>query len=248
MVDVPRVPSAATAGPLFGRLYRVLAASPAHTSAGRLVYGDGFAGQLGYAGDEELRALGQAIGVVPGELVLDLCCGTGGLASRFAEITGARTVGVDCARPPAAGKAAGTTVVGDANSLPFRAGAFSGLICVDGFSNDPAGLVRESRRVLQPGGRAAFLLSLPREQLADFFGHLGEAGFLQLQVEDRGERSVILLERLAGAYRRERRRHRREIGPRRHDELVREVLDVLAGIREGSLVRSLIAATSPGAR
>lgn len=107
------------------------------------------------------RALDAAF-VQPGELVIDLACGTGDL-TELAARRGARVVGVDMAlgmlrgarrRGIAAGLAQG-----DALALPLRSGAAQALVCGFALRNFEAlaPAFREMARVLAPGGRLALL-------------------------------------------------------------------------------------------
>lgn len=111
-----------------------------------------------------------ALGLRPGEVAFDLCCGTGDLARLMAEAVGPTgwVVGADFAEPmirQARGLAArdGTRsrhfLVGDAMSLPFRGASFDAVAVAFGLRNvaDPGGALWEIRRVLRPGGRLAIL-------------------------------------------------------------------------------------------
>lgn len=108
---------------------------------------------------ETLARIGPGI---PGA-VLDIACGTGTLLAEIEKRRpddGARIAGVDLSPGMLAEArrklAEGTIVVaGDANQLPFRAGAFDLALSVSALHHwrDPAGVLREARRVLQPGGR-----------------------------------------------------------------------------------------------
>jgi demethylmenaquinone methyltransferase/2-methoxy-6-polyprenyl-1,4-benzoquinol methylase len=117
--------------------------------------------------------------------VLDLCCGTGDIALRFAR-SGARVVGADFTaemlqvaqsrrhRPPVA------WIRADALQLPFRDNSFDVVSVGYGLRNlaDCAAGLREIRRVLRPGGA---LLSLdfgkPQNRLLRwlYFGYLRTA-------------------------------------------------------------------------
>jgi len=96
----------------------------------------------------------------PGDRLLDVGCG-GGLLLRDALATGAAATGLDHSPTMvelARRRAPGAEVVeGDAGQLPFPDGAFSAvsMSVVFFFLDDPVGVLRECRRVLQPGGRLA---------------------------------------------------------------------------------------------
>lgn len=93
----------------------------------------------------------------PGELLLDLGCGSGRFALYAAE-RGARVVGLDLAPfylPRALARI--DLVVGDLRRLPFRKSTFAGAYCLDVLEHLDEGGVREvlveARRVLRPSGR-----------------------------------------------------------------------------------------------
>ncbi|HEY5639949.1 MAG TPA: methyltransferase domain-containing protein, partial [Dehalococcoidia bacterium] len=104
----------------------------------------------------------------PGERVLDLACGTGAVSRLAAERVGAegRVLGVDV-DPSMLGVARslpspeGATIEyreGDAADLPADDASVDIVVCQQGiqFFPDRAGMLREARRVLVPGGRVAF--------------------------------------------------------------------------------------------
>ena len=102
-----------------------------------------------------------------GALVLDVACGTGDLALELSRAGSARVVGLDFCRPMlevAAGKASGEPrglpfVEGDALRLPFGDSSFDAVSIAFGLRNlaDVGEGLRELRRILKPGGRAAVL-------------------------------------------------------------------------------------------
>jgi demethylmenaquinone methyltransferase/2-methoxy-6-polyprenyl-1,4-benzoquinol methylase len=105
------------------------------------------------------RTTVSSLALPEGSLVLDLACGTGDL-SRLAERRGYRVVGTDLsAGMLAANGGTNPLVEADGSSLPFRDGAFDGLVCGYALRNfsDLAGALDESARVLRPGGRLAVL-------------------------------------------------------------------------------------------
>ena len=121
--------------------------------------------------------------VGPGDVVLDLACGTGDL-SELAQAAGGRVVGVDLARNMlrvAAGRGvrAGLTQA-DAATLPLRSGSVSVVVCgfaLRNFVSIPE-VLREAARVLAPGGRLGLLeIDTPRSAVlrwghAVYFRHL----------------------------------------------------------------------------
>ncbi len=104
----------------------------------------------------------EALGLGPGDLVVDLACGTGDLSIE-AEKAGARVLGVDFSARMlrlAAGKAPGCAFVrADALSLPLPDGRCDGVIsgfAVRNFVSLP-GVFEECARVLRAGGGLALL-------------------------------------------------------------------------------------------
>lgn len=106
-------------------------------------------------------------GAAPGQLCLDVCCGSGDLAIMLARRVGAqgRVYGIDFAPEQLAiarrrYRAADVTwCLGDALDLPFGAGSFDAITMGYGLrnlANITQGL-RELRRVLKPGAIAAVL-------------------------------------------------------------------------------------------
>lgn len=121
----------------------------------------------------------------PGEVVLDLACGTGRVARRVAPLVGehGRVVAVDLnpgmlavARSlPAPPGAAIDWRAGDAVTLDLGNGAFDLVLCQQGvqFFTDRAGALQHMHRVLKPGGRMvlATWCDVSRHQL---FGEFAE--------------------------------------------------------------------------
>ena len=125
--------------------------------------------------DRRWRRLAVEAVVLPGDRVLDACCGTGDLAVA-AEREGGTVTGLDFS--PAMLERARrkstsiTWVEGDVLALPFADGSFDAATVGFGVRNvaDLDSGLRELRRVLRPGGRLAVLeITNPRGPLRPFF-------------------------------------------------------------------------------
>ena len=144
-----------------------------------------------------------------GALVADVACGRGSTLDLLAD-RGLLGVGVDLSpRHPRA-------VVGDAQALPLRGGAWDAVVCECSVSTfrDPAGALAEMARLLRPGGRLGVTdVLLDRERAApevvaavdrltaartlDGYAELlRAAGFELTATEDRRGDALALLRRL----------------------------------------------------
>lgn len=116
------------------------------------------------------RAAICAIGIAPGESVLDVCCGTGDFLSAMSPTLGqaGRAVGVDFAFPMlqiASRKGAGNLALGDGCRLPFRDESFDAATVGWGLRNveDIDLALVEIHRCLRPGGRFVSLdMAIPK--------------------------------------------------------------------------------------
>ncbi len=129
-----------------------------------------------------------------GEQVLDVACGTGSVARQAAMRVGAggavsaldlNPAMLQVARESAAPDAPSIDWhCGSAQSLPFADAAFTAVLCQQGvqFFPDPLGALREMRRVLRPGGRAALTVHQSIEH-NPLFERLNRAGRARVGVD-----------------------------------------------------------------
>lgn len=134
----------------------------------REIWGDDL-GQSSWLTVEELEGFITWLAVGPTSRVLDVACGSGGIAARVAEKSGCAVVGMDLNRSAVEqARAREETArlgsrarfeVGDASqALPFADGSFDAVLCIDAINHlpDRARVLAEWRRVLRPGGRLLF--------------------------------------------------------------------------------------------
>jgi SAM-dependent methyltransferase len=122
----------------------------------------------------------EALGVVPGERVLDVACGSGNAAIAAARRTWGNVAGVDFvpallerARERAAAERLDIEFVeGDAAELPFGDGEFDVVTSVFGamFAPDQQQAANELLRVCKPGGRIGMANWVPDGPVSQLFG------------------------------------------------------------------------------
>jgi SAM-dependent methyltransferase len=122
----------------------------------------------------------------PGESLLDVGTGSGGLAllaarTREARVTGIDTAedGIDRARARAAEEGLDVRFdVGDAQSLPYADGDFDIVVSTFGiiFAPDPLRAARELARVCRPGGRLGLTLMPSKSRSSEATSILREFG------------------------------------------------------------------------
>jgi SAM-dependent methyltransferase len=128
----------------------------------------------------------------PGERTLDIGCGEGRVSRDLAE-RGHRVVGVDLSpslvRYAIDADPASTYVAGDAAALPFPDAAFDVAVGYNSIQNvvDLEGSVRESARVLKPGGRLCICMTHPMTDAGKFESAEPDARFVirEPYLEDR---------------------------------------------------------------
>ncbi|HEX6812680.1 MAG TPA: methyltransferase domain-containing protein [Planctomycetota bacterium] len=126
-------------------------------------------GQESWITAEEADRFADWLGIRTGQRVLEVACGSGGVAARIATRTGASVVGIDInalAVRAAQERAKAMAIAGgvefrtaDAEqSLPFPDGSFDVVICNDAINHlrDRLGVLREWRRVLRAGGQCLY--------------------------------------------------------------------------------------------
>src|SRR4051794_39360269 len=112
------------------------------------------------------RAILDALALGTADRLLEVGCG-GGLLLRDAAASGAAVTGLDhseeMVRLAAERAPAAEVVLGHAEALPFRDGAFTAVAMsvVFMFLADPVGVLRECRRVLAQDGRMAVYTTAP---------------------------------------------------------------------------------------
>jgi ubiquinone/menaquinone biosynthesis C-methylase UbiE len=101
----------------------------------------------------------------PGDHLVDLCCGRGGIGLWFAGVSGARLTGIDFSPGAIAGasrraeafvpRSRASFVVADAADTSLPAKTADAVVCIDALQQipDKNGMLREVARVLRPGGR-----------------------------------------------------------------------------------------------
>ncbi len=100
-----------------------------------------------------------ALALPEGSLLLDIACGTGDL-TRLARRRRYRVIGADLSAGMLAANRTGAPLLqANCSQLPFPDGTFDGLVCGYALRNftDLAGALKETARVLRPGGRVAIL-------------------------------------------------------------------------------------------
>ncbi len=132
--------------------------------------GGGDIGQTGWTTVEEFGRFITHLGIDASAHVLDVACGSGGVAMHLSRVTGCRVTGID--RSEAAIAAATTTarrdgladrtrfIAADGNArLPFDDCSFDAVTCIDAMHHmlDRVAVLREWRKVLRPNATALFV-------------------------------------------------------------------------------------------
>ena len=152
----------------YTRYYAAIAAGRAYAEFCERAYGRDL-GQHGFADMAQIDALLGEIHLAPGDRVLDLGCGNGGIAEYISDSTGAHVTGLDfipeairqAQERTAAKRSRLAFVTGDLRDLDFPAGSFHALISIDTLY-----FTELDRSIPQ----MAALLA-PRGQMAIFYSH-----------------------------------------------------------------------------
>lgn len=151
-----------------------------------------------------ITEIGNALRLAPGDTLLDLACGRGGIGLEIAARSRSRLIGVDLSFQ-AVGQARDTARrlngpaefhVGDLVATGLAAGCVDAVLCVDSvqFAHPAEAAYREIRRVLVPGGRVVLTCWEPRHRgddrlparlrRVDLGEGLATAGFADVQVRE----------------------------------------------------------------
>jgi SAM-dependent methyltransferase len=123
------------------------------------------------------QAMLEALDLRPGARVLELACGPGGAGLAAAELVGPggevvlsdialEMTAIAAKRAAARNLANVATAQIDIENIDFPDASFDAVLCREGLMlvPDPAAAVRDSHRVLVPGGRAVFAVWGPRDR------------------------------------------------------------------------------------
>lgn len=134
---------------------------------------------------EERRIVLEMLEISPGDVVLDVGCGTGNYTRHLAEAAGdGLVVGLDASKAmvsAAARRGGGANLAyvrGDACELPFRDGEFD-VVCSVGVIHmlgEPMKALSEMVRVLAPGGRLAVVASCEEDAIPGARGQVTTFG------------------------------------------------------------------------
>lgn len=163
----------------YGDFYAALPTSKAHSEMCRRVFGRDLS-QHGFSDMAQLDRLIEVLALRPGDRVLDLGCGNGGIAAHICDCTGAHVTGVDYI-PEAIRQAEERTQdrrdrlafrVMSIDCLDFPAAAFDALISIDTlYFTDLDPTLEGLKRVVRPGGQMGIFYShgvMPWEDAAAF--------------------------------------------------------------------------------
>lgn len=177
----------------FELAYRLLE-SPSGRAFLQATAGTGAPETHGYATEEDLEVVVDALRPAPGETILDLGSGLGGVAIEIHRRTGCRILGVDASRRAVAEATRHATAAGVGGAVRFVAADLadmpvgaSGAYALDSlmFLPDPIAALAELTRRLGDRGRVvATLVDLRALSPAGLRGSLERAGLRVVQLDD----------------------------------------------------------------
>jgi len=154
-----------------------------------------------------LQAVAAALGLEPGNVLVDLACGRGGPGMWLARQAGARLIGVDISAEAVAQASDRRRLFGLTSSAAFQLGSLEasdlpdgvadGVVCVDAFqfAADGVAAATEIKRILQPGGRVVLTCweavdradqeISERIRKVDLAGSLEAAGFSDVSTNEK---------------------------------------------------------------
>ena len=203
-----------------------------------------------YGGLAAVEALARRAEITRSTSVLDICAGLGGPARFLAQRFGCHVTGIDLNRARCdAGRRLSTLVGlarrvtminGDAQTLPFKSGAFMAVVSQEGLLHvpDKAAVLAECARVLAPGGRIAFsdwiatsrlqdgerrrldewMAATTLQSIPDYQALLARAGFTGILAEDLSAEWIVILRERVRTYRSMREDTVARFGQERYDE------------------------------
>jgi cyclopropane fatty-acyl-phospholipid synthase-like methyltransferase len=151
----------------YTRYYQSTATSKAYATFCERVFGANFA-QHGFSDMAQVDSLLAFLNLRPGDRVLDLACGNGGIAAYIASQTGAYLTGIDYVSEAIRQAQARTRDrtkrlvfrIMDIGALDFPPGSFDALISIDTlyFTNLPD-TIHQMKLILKPGGQMGIFYS-----------------------------------------------------------------------------------------
>jgi 2-polyprenyl-3-methyl-5-hydroxy-6-metoxy-1,4-benzoquinol methylase len=152
----------------YQRFYSAANASPAHKSFCRRVYGEDLC-QEGMTDMSSLDDLISHLQLKPGDLVLDLGCGAGGISEYMSDRTGAIVTGIDYSASAIATANSRTEnkrsdlnfLQADMNSLELPAQSFDAAISLDSiyWVDDVAQTLSQVASAIRPGGQIGIFIA-----------------------------------------------------------------------------------------
>jgi len=161
----------------YERYYKAIGTSAAYSEFCRSVFGDDY-GQHGFADMQQVQLLQDALEIRPGERLLDIGCGTGGVTAHLASSTGASAIGLEYIESACSigksryGTATVHFVTADIGRLCFQPHSFDVIVSIDSLYFHPLPeTVAHLSELLTPSGRIGALYSYgadPEHPLATF--------------------------------------------------------------------------------